>query len=60
MCSEVVPSLFSDNFDYGTRDSLIRGVIEQEELLDYAIACEVLESGYAARATSLPLYERLR
>ncbi|XP_064097456.1 translation initiation factor eIF2B subunit epsilon-like isoform X1 [Macrobrachium nipponense] len=57
VCSEVVPSLFSDNFDYGTRDSLIRGVIEQEELLDYAIACEVLESGYATRATSLPLYE---
>lgn len=59
MCSEVVPSLFSDNFDYGTRDSLIRGIIEQEELLDYAIACEVLDSGYATRASSLPLYEKV-
>ncbi|XP_068235242.1 translation initiation factor eIF2B subunit epsilon [Palaemon carinicauda] len=59
VCSEVVPSLFLDNFDYGTRDSLIRGVIEQEELLDYAIACEVLDSGYATRATSLPLYEKV-
>ncbi|KAK7087017.1 hypothetical protein SK128_001516 [Halocaridina rubra] len=59
VCSEIIPSLFSDNFDYGSRDSFIRGIIEQEELLDYSIACEVLNSGYATRASSLPLYEKV-
>ncbi|XP_042879762.1 translation initiation factor eIF-2B subunit epsilon-like isoform X2 [Penaeus japonicus] len=59
ICSEVVSSLFSDNFDYGTRDSLLRGVIEQEELLGYSIFCDILEAGYAARASSLTLYEEV-
>ncbi|XP_063605032.1 translation initiation factor eIF2B subunit epsilon-like [Penaeus indicus] len=59
MCSEIVASLFSDNFDYGTRDSLLRGVIEQEELLGYSIFCEILDSGYSARASSLTLYEEV-
>ncbi|XP_063852298.1 translation initiation factor eIF2B subunit epsilon-like [Scylla paramamosain] len=53
ICSEVVPSLFSDNFDYSTLDSLVRGVIEQEELLGYTIKCRVLEGGYAGRAASI-------
>lgn len=59
VCSEVVPSLFSDNFDYGNQDSLIRGVIEQEELLGYTIHCEILDSGYASRVTSFTAYERV-
>lgn len=59
VCSEVVPSLFSDNFDYGSRDSLIRGIIEQEELLGYTIHCEILESGYATRASSFSAYEKV-
>lgn len=60
VCSEVVPSLFSDNFDYGSEDSLIRGVIEQEELLGYTIHCEILDSGYASRVTSFTAYARVR
>ncbi|XP_069954474.1 translation initiation factor eIF2B subunit epsilon isoform X1 [Cherax quadricarinatus] len=59
VCSEAVPSLFSDNFDYGSRDSLIRGVIEQEELLGYTICCEILDSGYATRVSSFNFYEKV-
>ncbi|XP_045107612.1 LOW QUALITY PROTEIN: translation initiation factor eIF-2B subunit epsilon-like [Portunus trituberculatus] len=55
ICSEVVPSLFSDNFDYCTLDSLVRGVIEQEELLGYTIKARVVHGGgYAGRAASIP------
>ncbi|KAG0729182.1 Translation initiation factor eIF-2B subunit epsilon [Chionoecetes opilio] len=42
-----------DNFDYTSLDTLIRGVIEQEELLGYTIRCKVLEEGYAGRAASV-------
>ncbi|KAG7176675.1 translation initiation factor eIF-2B subunit epsilon-like [Homarus americanus] len=59
VCSEAVPSLFSDNFDYANRDNLIRGVIEQEELLGYTIRCEILDAGYATRASSFRLYEKV-
>ncbi|KAK3871718.1 hypothetical protein Pcinc_023149 [Petrolisthes cinctipes] len=59
ICSEVVPSLFSDNFDYGSRDSLLRGVIEQEELLGYSIRCQVVQEGYACRASTLQQYQRV-
>ncbi|CAL4133685.1 unnamed protein product, partial [Meganyctiphanes norvegica] len=59
ICSEVIPSLFSDNFDYGTRESLVRGVIEQEELLGYSIFSEVVEGVYASRVTSLAKYQTI-
>ena len=44
----------------GTRDSLIKGVIEQEELLGYSINAALLDEGFAARAATLNLYEKLR
>ncbi|XP_076068792.1 translation initiation factor eIF2B subunit epsilon-like [Oratosquilla oratoria] len=59
VCGEIIPSLFSDNFDYGTRDSLIKGLIEQEELLGYTVYCNVLPHGYASRITNFTMMEKV-
>lgn len=32
ICSPQVPALFSDNFDYSTRDDFLRGVLNSEEV----------------------------
>ena len=61
ICSELVPSLYSDNFDYGTRDNLIQGIIEHEELLACSVHAHVLDDGcYAARLSSLTAYQEIR
>lgn len=60
ICSQAIPSLFSDNFDYGTRDSLIQGLLEQEELLGCTVHAQVVNEGYAAAITSFKSYEEIR
>ena len=32
ICSPVVPQLFTDNFDYQTREDFIKGILENEEV----------------------------
>ena len=32
ICSPVVPTLFTDNFDYLTREDFIKGILENEEV----------------------------
>ncbi|GAV02889.1 hypothetical protein RvY_13396 [Ramazzottius varieornatus] len=57
ICSTLVPPLFSDNFDYLTRDDFVRGILINEEILGNTIHYHVLESGYTARISNLHMYD---
>ena len=57
ICSPLVPPLFSDNFDYLTRDDFIRGILINEEISGNTIHCHVLDSGYTARISNLRMYD---
>ncbi|KAB7502700.1 Translation initiation factor eIF-2B subunit epsilon [Armadillidium nasatum] len=59
ICTEKVPMLYSDNFDYGTRDSLIQGVLEQEELLNYSLRVHVTKIGHMLLVSSFRAFEEL-
>lgn len=49
--------LFTDNFDYLTRDDFVRGILEHEEVLGNSIHCCVLTAGYTARTSNLHMYD---
>ncbi|XP_055347031.1 translation initiation factor eIF-2B subunit epsilon-like [Paramacrobiotus metropolitanus] len=57
ICSASVPPLFSDNFDYLTRDDFIRGILVNEEVLGNTIYCHLLTAGYTARISNLHMYD---
>ena len=42
VCSPVVPSLLQDNFDFASRCSLVKGVLQQEDLTGYTVQAQVL------------------
>ncbi|XP_017095178.2 translation initiation factor eIF2B subunit epsilon [Drosophila bipectinata] len=51
-------SLFSDNFDFQTRDDFVRGLLINEELLDSRIYVALLpDAQYAHRVNSWPAYQ---
>ncbi|XP_055383131.1 translation initiation factor eIF-2B subunit epsilon isoform X2 [Condylostylus longicornis] len=49
ICSPSLLSLFSDNFDFETRDDFIKGLLINEEILDSRIYVSVLEKNAYAR-----------
>ncbi|CAH1792295.1 unnamed protein product, partial [Owenia fusiformis] len=57
ICSTYVPQLFTDNFDYLTRDDFIKGILENEEILGHTMHCYMVEKDYAARVSSLHMYD---
>ncbi|OQV19096.1 Translation initiation factor eIF-2B subunit epsilon [Hypsibius exemplaris] len=57
ICSPQVPPLFTDNFDYLTRDDFISGILEHEEVQGNTIHCFVLQAGYTARISNLHMYD---
>lgn len=59
ICSPQIPQLFSDNFDYQTRDNFIRGILVNEEILGNRIYTYVISDQYAARVCNLHTYDAI-
>ncbi|XP_072051425.1 LOW QUALITY PROTEIN: translation initiation factor eIF2B subunit epsilon-like [Amphiura filiformis] len=57
ICSPRVMELFVDNFDYQTQDDFIRGVLVNEEIEGNMLHIHILDKGYAARSSNLPMYD---
>lgn len=58
ICSPAVPPLFSDNFDFQTRDDFVRGLLMNEEILASTIYWYKLdEAQYAARVSNWQMYQ---
>ncbi|CAI4219589.1 unnamed protein product [Parascedosporium putredinis] len=58
ICTPAALALWSDSFDYEMpRRDFLNGVLKDWELNGKCIYAEIIEEGYAARATSLPMYE---
>ncbi|XP_054162967.1 translation initiation factor eIF-2B subunit epsilon-like [Oppia nitens] len=59
ICSINVPPLFTDNFDYETRDHFIDGILVHEELLGNSIYAHTVDTGYCARVNNVCNYDRI-
>lgn len=60
ICSPAALPLFSDNFDFLTRDDFLTGVLINEEMLDSRIYCAELPADqYAARCSNWQSYKRV-
>ena len=59
VCSPHVPAIFSDNFDYETRDHFVRGILVNEEILGNNIFVHVITDQYAARVSNLHTYDAI-
>ncbi|XP_063223574.1 translation initiation factor eIF2B subunit epsilon [Bacillus rossius redtenbacheri] len=58
VCSAAVPPLFADNFDFQSRDDLVRDLLVNEEILTSTMYCHELGGAeYAARVASWPAYQ---
>ncbi|XP_068945416.1 translation initiation factor eIF2B subunit epsilon [Petaurus breviceps papuanus] len=57
ICSPQVAELFTDNFDYQTRDDFVRGLLVNEEVLGNHIHMHVTTREYGARVSNLRMYE---
>ncbi|XP_044145628.1 translation initiation factor eIF-2B subunit epsilon [Bufo gargarizans] len=57
ICSPQVAELFTDNFDYQTRDDFVRGLLVNEEILGNQIHLYVTQEEYGARVSNLSMYE---
>ncbi|XP_025769070.1 translation initiation factor eIF-2B subunit epsilon isoform X3 [Puma concolor] len=56
ICSPQVAQLFTDNFDYQTRDDFVRGLLVNEEILGNQIHMHVTTREYGARVSNLHMY----
>ncbi|KAJ8919240.1 hypothetical protein NQ315_003823 [Exocentrus adspersus] len=60
ICSPSVLPLFSDNFDFQTKDDFVRGLIMNEEILGSTVYCDILKgSRYGGAVTSWRMYQAL-
>ena len=57
VCSPHVPTIFTDNYDYETRDHFVRGILVNEEVLGNNIYVDVISEKYAARVCNLHTYD---
>lgn len=56
ICSLTVPPIFSDNFDFQTRDDFVKGLLLNEDILGHTMYAHILDNAYAARSSSLSTY----
>ncbi|XP_076973838.1 translation initiation factor eIF2B subunit epsilon [Tamandua tetradactyla] len=56
ICSPQVAQLFTDNFDYQTRDDFVRGLLVNEEILGNQIHMHITTREYGARVSNLHMY----
>lgn len=60
LCSPSVPPLFSDNFDFQTRDDFIHGILINEEILASSLYYTLLKGNdYAAAVTNWKTYQTI-
>ncbi|XP_062260619.1 translation initiation factor eIF-2B subunit epsilon [Platichthys flesus] len=57
ICSPQVAELYTDNFDYQTRDDFVRGILVNEEILGNQIHMHVTKDGYGVRVSNLFMYD---
>uniref|UniRef100_W5MB06 Translation initiation factor eIF2B subunit epsilon n=1 Tax=Lepisosteus oculatus TaxID=7918 RepID=W5MB06_LEPOC len=57
ICSPQVAELFTDNFDYQTRNDFVRGILVNEEILGNQIHMHVTGDEYGARVSNLLMYD---
>uniref|UniRef100_A0A8D3DC33 Translation initiation factor eIF2B subunit epsilon n=1 Tax=Scophthalmus maximus TaxID=52904 RepID=A0A8D3DC33_SCOMX len=57
ICSPQVAELFTDNFDYQTRNDFVRGLLVNEEILGNQIHMHVTKDGYGVRVSNLFMYD---
>ncbi|XP_026747180.1 translation initiation factor eIF-2B subunit epsilon [Trichoplusia ni] len=58
LCSPSVPPLFSDNFDFQTRDDFVHGILINEEILASSLYYTLLKGNqYAAAVTNWKTYQ---
>lgn len=57
ICSPQVAELFTDNFDYQTREDFVRGILVNEEILGNQIHMHVTKDGYGVRVSNLLMYD---
>uniref|UniRef100_A0A8C2BD19 Translation initiation factor eIF2B subunit epsilon n=1 Tax=Cyprinus carpio TaxID=7962 RepID=A0A8C2BD19_CYPCA len=57
ICSPQVAELFTDNFDYQTKNDFVRGLLVNEEILGNQIHMHVTRDGYGARVSNLLMYD---
>uniref|UniRef100_A0A8C4P351 Translation initiation factor eIF2B subunit epsilon n=1 Tax=Dromaius novaehollandiae TaxID=8790 RepID=A0A8C4P351_DRONO len=57
ICSPQVAELFTDNFDYQTRDDFVRGLLVNEEVLGNQIHMHVTTEQYGAHICNLLMYK---
>lgn len=61
ICSSSVLPLFSDNFDFQTRDDFVRGLLLNEEIMGSTLYCEVISgSQYGSAITNWRMFEVVR
>ncbi|AWP04553.1 putative translation initiation factor eIF-2B subunit epsilon [Scophthalmus maximus] len=57
ICSPQVAELFTDNFDYQTRNDFVRGLLVNEEILGNQIHMHITKDGYGVRVSNLFMYD---
>jgi len=59
ICSPIVPQIFSDDFDYLTRDDFVKGLLVHQELMGNSLYLTTLDGAYAACASDLGTYSAI-
>ncbi|GFN79411.1 translation initiation factor eif-2b subunit epsilon [Plakobranchus ocellatus] len=59
VCSPIVPTLFTDNFDYQTIHSFVKGILINEEIMGNKIHMSIIQDKYAARVSNLQTYDAI-
>jgi len=59
VCSPSVPTLFTDNFDYQTRDDFVKGILINEEIMGNTIHMSIVSDKYASRVSNMQSYDAI-
>ena len=60
ICSPIVPCLFTDEFDYLTRDDFVRGILVSEEVILALISSILDDTDQSCKQVKLHLYPYIR
>lgn len=61
VCSPFVLSLFSDNFDFQTKDDFVKGLLMNEEILGSTVYCQVVKGGgFGGAVSNWRMYQAIR
>jgi len=60
ICSPLVLTLFTDNFDYQTWGDFVKGILTNVDIYDNSIYYHQLEGCYAAQITNVSMYDAIR